>query len=67
MKIHTCKVLRKAGDKEKVATIKTSKVKEEEILEVAGGRCWKKIFLQSLQITGELFNHFQRWVLLMAV
>ena len=48
----------KAEDKERVATIGTSKVKEAESLEVVGGRCWKKISLQSLQMTGELFNHF---------
>ena len=55
-KIISCQVLSKAEDKERVATIERSKVKEEESLEVAGGRCWKNIFLKSLKITGELFN-----------
>ena len=57
-KIISCQVLSKAEDKERGVTIKTSKVKEEESLEVAGARCWKNIFLQSLKITGESFIHF---------
>ena len=56
-KILPCQVLTKAEDQERVATIEASKVKEEENMEVAGGRCWKKTFLHSLQITGELFTY----------
>ena len=57
----------KAEDKERVATIERSKVKEEESLEVAGARCWKNIFQQSLQITGKLFTHFPWQVILVSV
>ena len=39
-----------------MATIGTSKVNEEESMEVAGGKCWKKIFLQSLCFSGETFQ-----------
>ena len=49
-------MLREARDKERMATVETSKVKEERPV-VAGGRCWKKFWLMALQITGELFIH----------
>ena len=63
-----CQVLRKAECEERIATIETSKVnEEEENLVVAGERCWKNIFLQSLEITGELFTCFPWQVLLVAV
>ena len=65
-KIPPCQVLSKAEDKERVATIEASKVKEEESLEVAGERCWRKSFLQSLEITGELFTQLPCQVMLVA-
>ena len=49
-------------DKERTATVETSKVKEERPV-VAGGRCWKKIWLWALKKTGELFISLPQKVL----
>ena len=40
-------------DKERTATVETSKVKEER--PAVAGRCWKAVWLGALQKTGELF------------
>ena len=44
-------------DKERIATVEKSKVKEERPV-AAGGRCWKKIWLWAFKKTGELFICF---------
>ena len=49
--------LEKAKDKESTATIKASKVKEEN-LEAAGGECWRQKWQGLLCVTGEKFNSF---------
>ena len=46
-----------ADDKESTATVDASKVKEEN-LEVAGGRCWRGLWLNVLNVTGVIFNCF---------
>ena len=46
--------MRKTEDKEKASTVEADKVKKEESLKVAGGRCWKRVSLRALQNTGEL-------------
>ena len=48
-------VIRKA--EEKVATVEADKVKEES-LTVAGGRCWKRVWLMALQKAGEFNQYF---------
>ena len=47
--------MEKAEDKEGIATVVASKVKEEN-LEVAGGKCWRGFWLSALNVTGEIFN-----------
>ena len=39
---------------EQKVTVEADKVKKEESLKVAGGRCWKRVSLRALQNTGEL-------------
>ena len=51
-----CQGLKK--DQERKETIEAIKVKEES-LDVDGGRCWKKIGLRILSVTGEFSNHFK--------
>ena len=53
-----CQFLTKGQDK---ANVEASKVKEDdeskvkgETLEVEGGKCWKKIWMEILSVTGEL-------------
>ena len=49
-----CQVLTKGQDKaSKVKEDEESKVKGET-LEVEGGKCWKKIWMEILSVTGEL-------------
>ena len=48
-------VIREA--EEKVATVEADKVKEES-LTVAGGRCWKRVWLRALQKAGEFYQYF---------
>ena len=49
-----CQVLTKGQDKaSKVNEDEESKVKGET-LEVEGGKCWKKIWMEILSVTGEL-------------
>ena len=45
--------------KERKETIEAIKVKEAS-LEVDGGRCWKKIGLRILSVTGELWDEFEK-------
>ena len=49
-----CQVVRKTDDKEKESTIKADGVKEES-LAVAGGRCWKRVWMTVLKKTGDYF------------
>ena len=56
-------ILNKAEDKEKVATVESSKVAAES-LPVARTRCWKKVLLRLLQKTGGLFICFPWKILL---
>ena len=51
-----CQGLKK--DQERKETIEAIKVKEES-LDVDGGRCWKKIGLRILSVTGELWDDFK--------
>ena len=51
-----CQGLKK--DQERKETIEAIKVKEAS-LEVDGGKCWKKIGLWILSVTGELSDHFK--------
>ena len=53
-----CQVLKKDQAKERKETIEAIKVKEAK-LEVDGGRCWKKIGLWILSVTGEFSDHFK--------
>ena len=62
-----CQFLTKGQDK---ATVEASKVKEDEeskvkgeTLEVEGGKCWKKIWMEILSVTGELRYFFSTIVL----
>ena len=45
--------MRKTEDKEKASTVETNKVKKEESLKVAGGRCWKRVWMKVLKKTGD--------------
>ena len=56
---HPCQVLKKNQDKKGKETIEATKVKEES-LEVDGGKCWKKIGLWILSVTGELPDDFEK-------
>ena len=38
---------------EQKATVEADKVKEEKSLKVAGGRCWKKVWMKVLKKTGD--------------
>ena len=58
-KIATLQVIRKAEDKAKAATVEADQVKEKS-LAVAGGRCWKRVWLRALKRTGELNIYFSR-------
>ena len=46
--------MRKVEDKEKASTVEATKVKEER-LKVAGGRCWKRVWMTVLKKTGDYF------------
>ena len=48
--------MRKTEDKEKASTVEADKVKKEESLKVAGGRCWKRFWLTVLKKTGDNFH-----------
>ena len=50
--------MRKTEDKEKASTVEADKVKKEESLKVAGGRCWKRVWLMALQKAGEFNQYF---------
>ena len=52
-----CQVARPDQEKERKAMVEANKVKGEK-LKVAGKRCWRKNFLQTLKITGEIFIDF---------
>ena len=53
-------------DKERIATVDASKVKEEN-LEVAGGKCLRGKWQRVLNVTGELFNRSPLKVLLVTI
>ena len=53
-----CQVLKKDQAKEGKETIEAIKVKEAS-LELDGGKCWKKIGLWILSVTGELWDDFK--------
>ena len=55
-----CQVLKKDQAKEGKETIEAIKVKEAS-LELDGGKCWKKIGLWILSVTGEFFGSFQNY------
>ena len=55
-----CQVLKKEQTKERKETIEAIKVKEAS-LELDGGKCWKKIGLWILSVTGEFFGSFQNY------
>ena len=44
--------MRKVEDKEKASTVEAAKVKEER-LKVAGGRCWKRVWMTVFKKTGD--------------
>ena len=46
-----CQVLKKAENKESKATVAERKMKEEN-LEVAGGKCWRGMWMRVLCFTG---------------
>ena len=48
--------MRKAEDKEKASTVKVDNKVKEKSLAVAGGRCWKRVWLKALKKTGEYFH-----------
>ena len=52
--------MKKDQAKERKETIEAIKVKEAS-LEVDGGRCWKKIGLGILSVTGELWDEFENY------
>ena len=52
-----CQVARPDQEKERKTIVEANKAKEEN-LKVAGKRCWRKNFLQTLKITGEIFIGF---------
>ena len=54
--------MKKDQAKEGKETIEAIKVKEAS-LEVDGGRCWKKIGLRILSVTGELPDDFENYKL----
>ena len=54
--------MKKEQTKERKETIEAIKVKEAS-LEVDGGRCWKKIGLRILSVTGELWYDFENYIL----
>ena len=54
--------MKKEQTKERKETIEAIKVKEAS-LEVDGGRCWKKIGLRILSVTGELPDDFENYKL----
>ena len=47
--------MKKAEEKEGIATVDASMAKEES-LEVSGGKCWRRKCLSALNVTGEIFN-----------
>ena len=51
-------VIRKVEDKEKKSTVETDNKVKGEILAVAGGRCWKRVWLMALQKTGKFNQYF---------
>ena len=53
-----CQVLKKAEGKEGTVAVEESKV-EEEKLEVAGGKCWRRKWQSALHVSGEIFKRFQ--------
>ena len=44
--------MRKVEDKEKASTVEAAKVKGER-LKVAGGRCWKRVWMTVFKKTGD--------------
>ena len=58
--------MEKAEDKEGIATVDASKVKEEN-LKVAGGKCWRGFWLSALKVTGEIFNHSPMKVVIVTI
>ena len=51
--------MRKAEDKAKAVTVEADQLKEKS-LAIAGGRCWKRVWLRALKRTGELNIYFSR-------
>ena len=48
----------KCQDEERTVTVESNKVKEESLKVAPGKKCWRKIFLQTIKITGELLFLF---------
>ena len=56
-----------ALSKENSSTVDASKAKEENLKEVAGGKCWRGFWLSALNTTGEIFNQFPMKVIFVTI
>ena len=57
MNIH-CQVARPDNEKERKSIVESNKVKEESLKVAAGTKCWRKIFLKTIKITGGIYIDF---------
>ena len=55
--------MKNAEGNENRETVDASKAKEENLKEVAGGKCWRGFWLSALNATGEIFNQFPKKVI----
>ena len=59
--------MEKAESKENRAIVDASKVKEEDLKEVARGKCWRGFWLSALNVAGEIFNQFPIKVIIVTI
>ena len=57
MNIHY-QVARSDKERERKSIVESNKVKEGSLKVAPGKKCWRKIFLQTIKITGELLFLF---------
>ena len=50
--------MRPDKERERKSIVESNKVKEESLKDAAGTRCWRKIFLKTIKITGGIFIDF---------
>ena len=53
-----CQVLIKGQNEARTVTVESNKVKEESLKVAPGKKCWRKTFLKTMKITGELLFLF---------